>query len=193
MPAKPNYILKGGALIHPAGTSKFYTNAIPDDVAEDYLAQFPLELNKFASYPEDWQERVARRIAQKEAPAELNTAHVSDEVVAKLQEDLRVASEAKKKAEADNEVLKKENDDLKEKNEALTEQLRLIEEQVSADTESGEDAPSDEIVNELQMELASVKEELEALKTENATLKNDNRALKAANTRLKNNGSKDAE
>lgn len=47
MPKAPNYILKGGALIHPVGTSRFYTNPLPsDDIAEEFLSKFPQEVNK---------------------------------------------------------------------------------------------------------------------------------------------------
>lgn len=62
MPKKPNYTLKAGCIIHPAGTNKYYgNNNVPDDVAEEHLAQFPKSIVDFQSYPADYLERVAAR------------------------------------------------------------------------------------------------------------------------------------
>lgn len=75
MPKTPNYILKGGAIIHPVGTSRFYTNPLPsDDIAEEFLSKFPQEVNKFAQLPVDWEDRVAaykaRKVEEARAKAE---------------------------------------------------------------------------------------------------------------------------
>lgn len=62
MPKKSNYSLKAGIIVHPQGTNKFYANNnIPDDVAEEYLAKFPGNINEFASYPTDYIARVEAR------------------------------------------------------------------------------------------------------------------------------------
>ena len=62
MPKQANYILKAGAIIHPQGTSKFYSlNNIPDEVAEEWLGKYPADLSKFETYPADWESRVAAR------------------------------------------------------------------------------------------------------------------------------------
>lgn len=76
MPKIPNYVLKAGALIHPFGTSEFYTlSNIPDDVAEEHLAKYPKQIALFEKYPSDWQERAANRIA---TPADAETGDAAD-------------------------------------------------------------------------------------------------------------------
>ena len=62
MPKKPNYVLKAGAIIHPQGTSKFYSLNISDEVAENWLGQYPAEISKFETYPTDWESRVKARM-----------------------------------------------------------------------------------------------------------------------------------
>lgn len=62
MPKKPNYILKAGAIIHPQGTSDFYSlGNIPDEIAEKWLGEYPADINKFETYPADWESRVKAR------------------------------------------------------------------------------------------------------------------------------------
>ena len=59
---KSQYILKAGALLRKPGSNKFYANPLPnDEVPESYLAEFPNQINLFASYPHDWEERVKAR------------------------------------------------------------------------------------------------------------------------------------
>lgn len=71
MPTKSNYTLKAGAIIHPVGTSKFYTNPLPsDEIAEEFLSKFPEQIGIFAAFPHDWEDRVAKykaKSAQKTA------------------------------------------------------------------------------------------------------------------------------
>jgi cob(I)alamin adenosyltransferase len=86
---KPNYTLKAGAIVHPQGTSNFYAlNNIPDEVAENWLGQFPNEIFKFETYPADWESRVK---ARKEGTVVEPTI---DELKAKV-EALEAANEAK--------------------------------------------------------------------------------------------------
>lgn len=62
MPKNPTYILKAGAIIHPQGTNKFYSlNNIPDETAEEWLGKYPADINKFETYPADWESRVSAR------------------------------------------------------------------------------------------------------------------------------------
>lgn len=69
MPSKSDYTLKAGAIIHPVGTSRFYTNPLPsNDVAEEYLSQYPGQISLFAHYPEDWEKRVAAYVERKNNP-----------------------------------------------------------------------------------------------------------------------------
>lgn len=62
MPKKSNYTLKAGCVIHPHGTSKFYTlSNIPDEVAETWLGQYPADISKFETFPTDYESRVSAR------------------------------------------------------------------------------------------------------------------------------------
>lgn len=200
MPDKPNYILKAGALIHPTGTSKFYTNAIPDDVAEEHLSKYPNDIIRFAHYPNDWEERVkAHTLRKNETVTAQNTSPVNDahnvadeekikeltEALDKAQQEAKDATEKRVEAEAQVTQLQADKSSL----EAEIEEIRNLanEAQVVNDGEESEE------VSQLKIELETAKAELEAAKEEIATLKTDNRALKAANTRLKNNGAKESE
>lgn len=206
MPKTPNYILKGGAIIHPVGTSRFYTNPLPsDDIAEEFLSKFPNEINKFAQYPPDWEDRVAAYKSRKEAEAKAEAANktagslkatsADEDLVAELKEQLA-------KSEAQIENLRKENSELSQSENTLKaekEELALQVETLNKLLAEGSENPASEEdeseeLNNLRMELETVKTELEAANTEVEKLKTDNRALKAANTRLKkNNNTKDAE
>lgn len=69
MPTKPNYILKAGVVVHPKGTNQFYANTnIPDEIAENYLAEFPNSIVDFLSYPSDYLARVEARKSGKVLP-----------------------------------------------------------------------------------------------------------------------------
>ena len=207
MPKSPNYILKGGALIHPVGTSRFYTNPLPsDDIAEEFLSKFPHEVNKFAQLPVDWEDRVAaykaRKAEEARAKAEAekkdtgeNAPTVNDGEAEELKTSLIEAGQQIESLRNDKEELTSKVKNLTEENAELTQKVEalngLLAERTAIEA-SGENFESEE-VNNLQMELATAKAELEAPQAENEQLKLDNRALKAANTRLKNNSAKDAE
>lgn len=203
MPEKPNYVLKAGAIIHPAGTSKFYANPIPDEIAEEHLSKFPSEVNKFAHLPSDWEVRVATFKSHQQSLAERKKEESENEVLATSVEDaekikvletkLAEAQEATKKAdslraEAEEKIKSLELD--KNQIEQENERLRAALERQTV-TES-ENMDSDEFA-QVRMELETIKTELESANEEIANLKSENRALKAANTRLKNNGAKDTE
>lgn len=86
---KSNYTLKAGAIIRRAGDNRFYTNPLPnDEVPEQYLAEFPAEINKFASYPNDWQARVALRASGTLPEGELSQEEAKN-IIDGLREDLR--------------------------------------------------------------------------------------------------------
>ena len=168
MPKKPNYILKAGAMIHPVGTSKFYTNPIKDEVAEDWLSKYPGQIGMFAEYPEDWEERVAKYAeAQKaERCAEGEVSGVEDTTSAEL------------------ETVKTELQAEKEENATLRAELEATK-ALLAEAEAKIAEKSDDNAVVANEELEKAKAEIAELKEENAKLKTDNRALKAANTRLK--------
>lgn len=61
MPNLPNYEVKAGVLIHPFGTSEYYTNPLPnDEVALDFLGENEDRINLFARYPSDWKEQLEK-------------------------------------------------------------------------------------------------------------------------------------
>lgn len=203
MPKTPNYVLKAGALIHPAGTSKFYVNPIPDEVAEEHLSKYPGEVNKFAHLPTDWEVRVAAFKARQQALANQKAEETKYEVPATSAEDTEKIKALETQLAETQEALKK-SDALREEAEGKIKTLEYdksvleqeieglkaaLENQVVADGETEESAE----LAEVRMELATTKAELESANEEITTLKSENRALKAANTRLKNNGAKGAE
>lgn len=63
MKEKSTYTLKNGAVIQLGfGSSKMFTNSnLTDEAAEKFLANNPKGLVFFASYPDDWEERVEKR------------------------------------------------------------------------------------------------------------------------------------
>ena len=168
MPKKPNYILKAGAMIHPVGTSKFYTNPITDEVAEDWLSKYPGQIGMFAEYPEDWEERVAKyaEALKAERSAEGEVSGVEDTTSAEL------------------ETVKTELQAEKEENATLRAELEATK-ALLAEAEAKVAEKSDDNAVVANEELEKAKAEIAELKEENAKLKTDNRALKAANTRLK--------
>lgn len=203
MPSKPNYILKAGAIIHPAGTSKFYGNPLLDDIAEDHLSKFPKDIIKFAYFPDDWEDRVAAFIVRKkaaEAEKEKQAHNVTDPTapneatdalnaeLTKIKEALEVAESDK--AEAEEHIAKLES--AKAELVSIVNELRSTIAKSQEKAEEISDEESEEAV-QLRMELETAKAELESAKEDNDKLKTENRALKAANTRLKNNGAKDTE
>lgn len=209
MPKEPNYILKAGVLIHPSGTSKFYINPLPsDEIAEDFLSEYPDAINKFAHVPEDWEDRVKAYKERKEKEAKAKAAELKareaekladptingnteiSEAVAALQSELSSAKE-----EYETKV-----SNLEEEKESLVKQIESLNQLLAEKQESEDGEAETEETNELRMsletanaELESAKEEINKLKSDVDTLKSENRALKAANTRLKNSGAKEAE
>lgn len=73
MPNQPKYVVKAGVVIHPFGTSEFYTNPLSDEVALDFLAKNENNVNLFAQLPSNWKEELEAHInkaGKTEAPAE---------------------------------------------------------------------------------------------------------------------------
>jgi len=203
MPKTPNYVLKGGALIHPFGTSKFYTNPISDEVAEEHLSNFPDEINKYAHYPDDWEARAAAFAKRKVAEIEAKKTHEevekvtpaadNSEEIENLKVQLTEAQEAAAKAELLRTEAENKVRELEEENTNLEKRIEELNAKTGNQTASDGEGVESEDVALLRMELETAKADLDAANEEIATLKTDNRALKAANTRLKNNGAKDTE
>lgn len=167
MPPKSNYTLKAGALLHPAGTSNFYTGTLPsDEIAEKYLAEFPEQIVLFASHPHDWEERAKARTEKK-----------AEEVAEKSDSpELKAALETIAELKSRNSQLEAELSTANGLVKSVTDEL--------ASKQSEPEAADDP---ERDMELETLKADLELANSEITNLKNENRALKAANTKLKKN------
>ena len=98
MPKQPNYVVKAGVVIHPFGTSDFYTNPLTDEVALDFLARHENNVNLFAQLPSDWREQLERHIAKK-AAAE-TSAPADDAEEEKPTEETAEAPKASKRKNA---------------------------------------------------------------------------------------------
>lgn len=192
MPNKPNYVLKAGVLLHPVCTSNYYSNPLPsDDIAEDYLAQFPDQISIFASYPNDWEERVEKRKAVKAAEEAARAKAINEAADNAGASVLSEASEYKKAAEEAKDLinqLNEERDSLKVRIAELEEANKSLSLAVDEANQKLEDA---EAVSEnsdnagISAELEAVKAELVAAQSKLDELKYENRSLKAANTKLK--------
>ena len=183
MPTKPNYVLKAGVVVHPNGTNKFYANAnIPDEVAEERLAEYPESISDFLSYPSDYRERVeARKNGKVSAPTDI------DAITAAYKEAVengnRAVAELGKKSE--------ELDAVKKELDAAKEELASVKAQLEAQPEV---AASDDD-GQLSIENETLKADLESANAEIAALKKELEDAKAASTTstTKKRGSKSAE
>lgn len=81
MKEKCAYSLLAGFIIQDFENGKMYTNAnLTDEVAEGYLKRFPKQIQMFAKFPDDWEERTGKVV-----PEDLNEEFVS-EIAQKLKE-----------------------------------------------------------------------------------------------------------
>lgn len=65
MKAKCSYSLLAGVIIQDFENGKVYTNAnLTDEVAEGYLKRFPKQIQMFAKYPDNWEERIGKAIPE---------------------------------------------------------------------------------------------------------------------------------
>lgn len=145
MPNKPNYILKAGVVVHPAGTSNFYANSnIPDEVAEKYLAEYPQRIGEFESYPSDYLARVEARKEGKAVESD-NVDVLKGQLKALTEENERLRNLLEKAEEskitAEHTILKL-NADLAEAQEALAKATAESKPETVAETPA--DAPSEE-------------------------------------------------
>ena len=149
MPNKSDYTLKAGAIIHPLGTSRYYTNPLPsNDIAEEYLSQYPGQISIFAHYPDDWKERVAAYVERKNNPDAVDAGESSE--IETLKERLAEAtdslSELKKQIADDND--------------------RIVELSLEVDK-------ANENLEKAREEINNLKTENRALKAANTRLKNN--------------------
>lgn len=179
MPTKPNYVLKAGVIVHPTGTNKFYANAnIPDEVAEQRLAEYPESISDFLSYPIDWEARVeARKNGEESAPTELEA----------VQAAYKDAVESGNKALAELAAKKEELEGVKAKLVATEDELASVKEQLAAQPASTSDDDGS-----LSMEIETLKSDLEAAQGEIASLKQQLEEAKAATSTTKKRASKTA-
>lgn len=81
MKEKCAYSLLAGVIIQDFENGKVYTNAnLTDEVADSYLRRFPKQIQMFAKFPENWEERIGKVI-----PEDLNEELI-DEIVGRLKE-----------------------------------------------------------------------------------------------------------
>ena len=171
MPTKPNYILKAGVVIHPRGTNQFYANNnIPDNIAEEHLAQFPEAIEDFKSYPIDYLARVEAR-KKGEAPST---------------DDAEALAAALQKEKAESAETKKALDEAQTELAAAKEELAQLKEQTVSQGD-------DDAISSLTMENETLKIDLEAANNEIAELKKTIEELKAASTTTKKRSAKSAE
>lgn len=72
------YILLNGIVIHKFGEEQYHAQGIPNDVAEDWLAQDKSRIRFFAKYPSDWESRIATpEQAEEIAPVAINDAETT--------------------------------------------------------------------------------------------------------------------
>lgn len=148
--SKSSYTLKPGALIQRPGDNRFYANPLPnDEIPEKYLADFPGAISKFASYPRDWETRVALRREGHIPEGELSQEEAQN-IIGGLQAEV-------KQKEQEIEALKAEIESL--------------------NAAPAEVAESDE-VNNLRLENATLTADLKAAEEEIAALKKENASLK---------------
>lgn len=81
MKEKCAYSLLAGVIIQDFENGKVYTNAnLTDEVAESYLRRFPKQIQMFAKFPENWEERIGKVI-----PEDLNEELIA-EIVGRLKD-----------------------------------------------------------------------------------------------------------
>lgn len=149
--AKSLYTLKAGAILRRPGDNKFYANPLPnDEIPEKYLADYPQNINLFASFPNDWEARVARRKSGQLPEGELSQEDAKN-IIAGL--------------EAENATLKAELEDFHTAaiaDPSDTEEIGNLNLQIQALTADVEAANNE--INDLKAEKAKLEEELAALK-----------------------------
>lgn len=125
MPTKPNYILKVGAVVHPKGTNKYYAGAnIPDEVAENWLAEFPNAIEDFQSFPIDYATRVeARKNGEASTPQDAESLAKALEESESARKD---AEQATEKVKAELETAKTELETVKAELEAAKAELETL-------------------------------------------------------------------
>lgn len=80
MKEKCSYSLLSGVIIQDFENGKVYTNAnLTDEVVESYLKRFPKQIQMFAKFPDNWEEKTGKVI-----PEDLN-----DDLVAEIAERLK--------------------------------------------------------------------------------------------------------
>lgn len=80
MPVQSAYKLKAGVVASSFGSSDFYVLDMPEEAAEKWLHEFPDRINQFQKYPDDWQDRIAKRFAEPEIPAESEDEDLPHEI-----------------------------------------------------------------------------------------------------------------
>lgn len=147
---KSSYTLKPGALIQRPGDNRFYANPLPnDEIPEAYLADYPGAITKFASYPQDWETRVALRREGHIPEGELSQEEAQN-IISGLQAEVKQKEEEIEALKAEIESLNADSFNVADSEEMGNLRLENI---------------------ALIADLKAANEEIEALKKENASLK----------------------
>lgn len=155
--AKSQYVLKAGAILRRAGDNKFYANPLPnDEIPELYLAEFPSSINLFASFPADWEARVARRKEGKLPEGELSQEDAHN-IIKGLEKDVKDRDDeiAELKAELEAQRMSSPENNAADEIANLNTQIEAL----AADLESANNE-----IAELLSDKAKLEEELAALK-----------------------------
>lgn len=92
MKDKCAYKLKNGVLLQMEfGSSDFYVNeTLTDEIAEQYLAKYPDNILFFAEYPEDWEERAAKKVEKKKKKSKGKAVELDGQLLGELAEALKI-------------------------------------------------------------------------------------------------------
>lgn len=92
MKDKCAYKLKNGVLLQMEfGSSNFYVNeTLTDEIAEQYLAKYPDNILFFAEYPEDWEERAAKKVEKKKKKSKGKAVELDGQLLGELAEALKI-------------------------------------------------------------------------------------------------------
>lgn len=92
MKEKCAYKLKNGVLLQMEfGSSDFYVNeTLTDEIAEQYLAKYPGNILFFAEYPENWEERAAKKVEKKKKKSKGKAVELDGQLLGELAEALKI-------------------------------------------------------------------------------------------------------
>lgn len=174
---KSNYVLKAGAILFKAGDNKYYKNPLPnDEIPETYLAEDPQMISRFASYPTDWERRVALR-KEGHVPSGELTQEEAQNAISGLQAELQNKEDE----------LAALSEEIKEKDELIAE----LKKQIESAPEGAIAVPESEEIGNLKLQIQALTADVESKNNEIAELKEENAKLKETKTTKKSSAKKE--